>query len=177
MLFQAIMAGFGGQGIMYMGDVLAGAGLKEGREVAFFPSYGVAMRGGTANCVVTLSDQEIGAPIADGPNAALLMNSPSFKQFHPRVRPGGIVVANASMIEREKFTVSDEVRVIWVPATEMSRELVGNERSANIVLIAALLKAEPVVKPETVEALLGKSKATGETNLKVFRAGMEYVEG
>ncbi len=174
MLFQILMAGFGGQGIMYMGDILAGAGLKDGRLAAFFPSYGVAMRGGTANCVVTLSDQEIGSPMADAPNAAILMNSPSFKQFHPTVRAGGVIVANASMIDREKFGVNEDVRVVWVPATEMSRELAGNERSANVVLLGAFLRAEPVVQPATVEALLGKSKATGETNLAVFRAGMAF---
>ena len=176
MLFQIIMAGFGGQGIMYMGDLLAGAGLSEGRHAAFFPSYGVAMRGGTANCVVTLSDQEIGSPLAEGPNAAILMNSPSFKQFHPTVRKGGIIVANASMIERDKFSLDGGVRVVWVPAAELSRGTAGNERSANIVLLGAFLRAEPIVQIAHVEALLGKSKTTGATNLAAFRAGMAYED-
>ena len=174
MLFQVILAGFGGQGIMYMGDLLAGAGLKEGRRAAFFPSYGVAMRGGTANCVVTLSDQEIGSPLPDGPNAAILMNSPSFKQFHPKVRTGGIIVANASLIDRTAFNVDDGVRVVWVPAAEISRAATENERSANIVMLGALLRTEPLVQPATVEALLGKSKATGATNVAAFRAGLEF---
>jgi 2-oxoglutarate ferredoxin oxidoreductase subunit gamma len=174
MLFQVIMAGFGGQGIMYMGDLLAGAGLGEGRRAAFFPSYGVAMRGGTANCVVTLSDQDIGSPLPHQPNAAILMNSPSFKQFHPTVRTGGVIVANASMIDRDAFTVSDGVRVVWVPAAEISRTAAGNERSANVVMLGAFLRAEPIVQTATIEKLLGKSKTTGATNLAVFRAGLEY---
>ncbi len=174
MLFQVILAGFGGQGIMYMGDLLAGAGLGEGRCAAFFPSYGVAMRGGTANCVVTLSDQEIGSPLADGPNAAIVMNGPSFKQFCPAVRAGGTVIANATIIDRESVNARGDVRVVWVPATEISRTMTGNERSANMVALGAFLRAEPAVQVSSIEALIGRSKATGETNLAVFRAGLEF---
>jgi 2-oxoglutarate ferredoxin oxidoreductase subunit gamma len=174
MLFQVIMAGFGGQGIMYMGDLLAGSGLNEGRRAAFFPSYGVAMRGGTANCVVTLSDQEIGSPLPDGPNAAIVMNGPSFKQFYPAVQAGGTVIANSTIIDREAFQVTNGARVVWVPATEMSRTMTGNERSANMVALGAFLRAEPVVQASSIEALIGKNKATGETNLALFRAGLEF---
>ena len=100
MLYEITMAGFGGQGIMYLGDIIAEAALREGRETTFLPTYGVAMRGGTANCVVTISDEEIGCPLLDHPNAGIFMNQPSLLKYQPAIRPGGLIIANATIIER-----------------------------------------------------------------------------
>src|SRR5512142_2466979 len=98
MYHDVIMAGFGGQGILMIGNLLAVAGLKQGLRVTYFPSYGVEMRGGTANCTVTLSDREIGSPVTSRPVGVIAMNEPSAVKFAPSVRPGGTIVVNASLI-------------------------------------------------------------------------------
>ena len=179
MLFEVVMAGFGGQGILYMGDLLAEAALNEGRNVTFLPTYGVAMRGGTANCVVTVSDAEIGSPLLDHPHAAVVMNQQSLRKFQSSVRPGGVIVANSTMIDPNALEVGGDIRMIWIPATEMARATVGNERSAKMVLLGAFLKAEPVVRVESIEALVsrgasGPKKDLIEKNVAAFRAGLAY---
>ena len=178
MLFEFTTAGFGGQGIMYLGDVLAEAALREGRNVTFFPTYGVAMRGGTANCIVTISDDEIGSPLLDKPNGAIIMNQPSLVKFQGAMHPGGIVVANSTIIDQTLFNRSD-VRIVWIPATAIARNDIGAERSANIVALGAFLKAEPIVKIETVEAIFrdaaGSKKDAAKLNLTAFHAGIDYV--
>lgn len=180
MLFESVMAGFGGQGILYLGDVLAQAALEEGHNVTFMPVYGAAMRGGTANCVVTISDDAIGSPLFHKPNAAVLMNQQSLEKFQPAVQQGGVIIANASIAKRETFSRADEVRVTWIPATEMSVEIAGSEKSANIVALGALIKAEPIVKIESVEAVFKKvtsaaKRAMIEKNLAALLAGYEFA--
>ncbi len=180
MLFECTMAGFGGQGIMYLGDLLAEAALREGRNVTFFPTYGVAMRGGTANCVVTIADEEIGSPLLDHPHAAILMNQPSLKKFQPTLRKDGVIVANASIIDQSVFTRDGEVRMVWIPCTEIARNSVGSEQSANIVALGAFLKEEPVVEVATIETIFkegatGRKKAMVEKNLAALRAGLDFV--
>ncbi len=175
MLFQVIMAGFGGQGIMYIGDLFAQACLDEGRHAAFMPSYGAAVRGGTANCVVTLSDTEIGSPLMDCPDAAIVMNTPSFLQFRSSVKKGGVIIANASMIDRELPGGGGDARVVWVPATEISREVTGDAKSANMAALGAFLGAEPVVGAASIEGLVtggGGNRDAAAQNLAVFRAGL-----
>jgi 2-oxoglutarate ferredoxin oxidoreductase subunit gamma len=178
MLFEFTTAGFGGQGILYLGDLLAEAALREGRNVTFLPTYGVAMRGGTANCVVTISDDEIGSPLLDHPHAAVLMNQPSLVKFQGVVRPGGVIVANATMIDAALFN-RDDVRIIWIPATEMARTVIGAERSANIVALGAFLKVEPVVKVHTIETIFresaGRKKDAAKLNLTALHAGLDYI--
>ncbi|MBP8132270.1 MAG: 2-oxoacid:acceptor oxidoreductase family protein [Candidatus Hydrogenedentes bacterium] len=178
MLFEFTMAGFGGQGILYMGDVLAQAALREGLNATFLPTYGAAMRGGTANCVVFISDEEIGAMTLDQPSAAVLMNQASLDKFQAVVRPGGLLVANTSLADSSTLRRSD-LRVVWIPATQISKETVGTERSANIVALGALLKAEPVVKVSTIEDIFkdgatGKRAAMLESNRAAFRAGLDF---
>jgi 2-oxoglutarate ferredoxin oxidoreductase subunit gamma len=178
MLFEFTTAGFGGQGILYLGDVLAEAALREGRNVAFLPTYGVAMRGGTANCVVTISDDEVGSPLLECPDGAVIMNQPSLLKFQSVMRPGGIVIANLSLIDAQLYNRSD-VRIVWIPATEIARVKIGSERAANVIALGAFLKAEPIVKIETVEAVFrdaaGHKKLAAETNIAAFRAGLDYI--
>jgi 2-oxoglutarate ferredoxin oxidoreductase subunit gamma len=181
MLFEITMAGFGGQGIMYLGDLLAEAALREGCYATFLPTYGVAMRGGTANCVVMISDEEIGSPILDHPHAAILMNQPSLIKFQSRIRAGGVLVANSSIIDHQIFTRADEVRIVWIPATEIARNVLGTERAANIVALGAFLKLEPIVRVETIEAIFREAASSSkkemvEKNLAALQAGLDYVE-
>lgn len=180
MLFEVVMAGFGGQGILFLGDTVAEAALREGRHVTFLPTYGVAMRGGTANCVVTVSDQEIGSPLLTEPDAAILMNQPSLVRFQSVVRPGGLIIANSSLIESDAFERQEAIRILWVPATETATEIAGTERSANMVALGAFLAIEPVVAVETVEAIIREAAFVGkpqliEKNLAALQAGVDFV--
>ncbi|HUW62331.1 MAG TPA: 2-oxoacid:acceptor oxidoreductase family protein [Candidatus Bathyarchaeia archaeon] len=179
MLFETVMSGFGGQGVMYMGDLLGQAGIAEGRNATFFPTYGVAMRGGTANCVVVISDEEIGSPLLDEPDGAILMNQQSLVRFQSVVKKGGLIVGNSSILKPETCTRNGDVRTIWIPATEISREVTGNERSGNIVAFGAFLNTEPVVKIQTAEkifrGLAGRKKDMIEKNLAALHAGIEYA--
>lgn len=179
MLFEIICAGFGGQGILFLGDMIAEAALREGLQSTFLPTYGVAMRGGTANCVVTISDEEIGAPLLEAPNAALILNQPSLCKFQPLVRPGGLIVANATIIDPAAFAREEDVRRVWIPATTMGREIVGTEKSANVIMLGAFLRVEPIVKVETIEKIIREYAFVSkphliEKNLAAFRAGLEY---
>jgi 2-oxoglutarate ferredoxin oxidoreductase subunit gamma len=181
MVSQIVSAGFGGQGILFLGDLLTRAGLMEGKHVTYFPTYGVAMRGGTANCVVTISDDEIGSPLLDHPHVAIVLNQPSFDLFQPMVRKGGLIVANSSIIDPATANRNGDVRLVWAPATEASRAAVGSDRSANMVILGAFLAAAPVVKLETIEAIFDKEKderkrAMSQKNLSAIRAGMEFAK-
>jgi len=180
MLFEFIAAGFGGQGILFAGDLLAQAALREGRHVTFLPTYGVAMRGGTANCVVKISDEDIGSPLLEEVHGAIIMNEPSLVKFQPLVRPGGIIVANTSLINPSVFNRDGDVRIVWVPATETARDVVGSEASANMVAVGAFLRAEPVVRLESIEGVLGeftdpRKQAMAKKNVAALHAGADAV--
>ena len=178
MLFEIITAGFGGQGILFTGDLLAQAALSEGKHVTFLPTYGVAMRGGTANCLVKVSDEEIGSPLLEAPDAAIIMNEPSLKKFQPMVKKGGLIIANSSIVDPSAFNRDGEVRVVWVPATETAREIAQTERSANMVALGAFLAVEPLVDIASVEAILRASaderkRALIEKNIAALEAGQQ----
>jgi len=179
MLFEMVMSGFGGQGIMYMGDLLAQSAIAEGLNATFFPTYGVAMRGGTANCIVVISDEEIGSPLLDEPHGAVVMNQPSLDRFQGMIQKGGIIIGNSSMLNPDTCSRDGEVRTVWIPATEIARDVTGNERSANIVAFGAFLKQEPVIKTETVEEkfrqLPARKKHMIESNLKALQAGLDFA--
>ncbi len=149
---DVIMAGFGGQGILMIGNVLAVAGLRRGLRVTFFPSYGVEMRGGTANCTVTLAKQEIGSPMTRTPLGVIAMNEPSVVKFAPRVRPGGALVVNSSLIPEGAVTRTD-LRVLRVPCNELALEL-GDGRLASMVALGAYVGASGVVDLADLEQAL-----------------------
>ena len=160
MMHQMISAGFGGQGVLLLGQLLAYAGMEEGKNVSWLPSYGPEMRGGTANCCVIVSDEEIGAPVVVEADCVVAMNRPSLEKYEANVAPGGKLFINSSLIHI-KATRTD-IDVYYIPANEIADEL-GNSRVANIVMLGAYLKCTGVVKPETLirclEATLGKKKA------------------
>ncbi len=148
---QIIFAGFGGQGILSMGRFIAHAGLHEGRHVSWLPSYGPEMRGGTANCNVIVSDEEVGSPIISSATALIVMNQPSLVKFENSVAPGGIVILDSDLVP-VKPTRTD-IKVFAIPATKMAYEL-GNATFAGIILLGKLIHETGVVSSESFEAAL-----------------------
>ncbi len=153
-MYQDVMiAGFGGQGVLLAGKLLAHAGMLEGKNVTWFPSYGAEIRGGTANCTVIISDREIGSPVVRNPSAMLILNEASFKKFEPRMRPEGHLFVNTSLVQLAS-TRSDIDR-IEVRANDIAGEL-GDIRIANMVMLGAFLKKTGVV---TLDSVLNALKA------------------
>jgi 2-oxoglutarate ferredoxin oxidoreductase subunit gamma len=148
---EIIFAGFGGQGVLFGGQLLAYAGMDEGKEVTWIPSYGPEMRGGTANCTVVISDEEIGSPMVRNPQAVIAMNRPSLDKYEPLVKPGGVLIINTSMVDR-KATRKD-IKVIEVNANEEAEKL-GDQKMANMVLLGALLANLPFLPPQSIEKAL-----------------------
>jgi 2-oxoglutarate ferredoxin oxidoreductase subunit gamma len=144
---EMVFAGFGGQGIMVMGQVLAYAAMRAGLEVTWMPSYGPEQRGGTAHCTVVISTGEIASPIVARPHVAVVMNTPSFEKFEPRVIPHGVVMVNASLVpERSHRT---DVDVLYVPCLEAAASL-GDEKVANLVMLGAVAAATGVLPLESL---------------------------
>jgi 2-oxoglutarate ferredoxin oxidoreductase subunit gamma len=171
---DVVMAGFGGQGILLIGKMLAYAGMHEGKEVSWLPSYGPEMRGGTCNCTVVISDRPVGSPVIRSPRAVLAMNLPSLDKFEPDVRSGGLLLINSSLIERD--AARDDVTVVKVPANEIANEL-GNPRAANMVALGAYLGATGAVSIEEVEEVIRETFSAKpqlvELNLQALRRGVE----
>lgn len=174
---QTIFAGFGGQGILFTGKVMAYAGMLEGRELSWLPSYGPEMRGGTANCSVIISEEEIASPLCNEPDVLIAMNSPSFHKFTPRVKKGGIVIVNGSM--SDCYAGRDDIAVYDIAANDLAMEA-GDIRSANIVILGALCRAAQIVKDKSIinclnEKFVGKP-ALMEINERAFKLGKEAAE-
>lgn len=133
---EIICAGFGGQGVLVAGLIIANAAMEQGRYVTWYPSYGSEMRGGTANCNIKISDREIASPYAKKPDILFSMNEASVEKFEPSVRPGGVMLVNSSLTSAGRQYRRD-IRVVPVPATELAAQL-HNERGANIVMLGAM---------------------------------------
>lgn len=151
--FSVIISGFGGQGILMAGQLLAYAGIIEGKHAAWVPSYGVEMRGGTANCSVVLSEREISSPLVERPDALLVFNRPSLDKFAPLLKEGGLLLYNSSMVSQQDPPAN--ARVFGIPANELADEL-GNNRVANMVMLGAMLELENVVSLDSIMAALKK---------------------
>jgi 2-oxoglutarate ferredoxin oxidoreductase subunit gamma len=153
MLEEIIIAGFGGQGVMSMGQLLAYAGMLEGKGVSWLPSYGPEQRGGTANCAVVISDEPVGSPLITMPSTAIVLNNPSFDKFEPKVRPGGLLIIDLSLVVR----ISDrkDLKIIELNATDMANDL-GNARVANMILLGAFLEQTKIVTEDSVIESLKK---------------------
>ena len=171
---DVIMAGFGGQGILLIGKMLAYAGMHEGKEVSWLPSYGPEMRGGTCNCTVVVSDKPVGSPVIRSPRAVVAMNLPSLEKFEPDIRSGGLLLINSSLIDRG--AERDDLTVIEVPANEMATEL-GNPRGANMVALGAYLGATDAVSLEEIEKVIRETFAAKpaviEVNIEALHKGYE----
>jgi 2-oxoglutarate ferredoxin oxidoreductase subunit gamma len=145
---EFLFAGFGGQGVMFAGQLLAYVAMDEGLEVTWIPSYGPEMRGGTAHCYVIISDKPIGSPVVRHPKTVIVFNNPSFEKYEPLVAPGGLLATNSSLITTR--TQRKDITFLPVPATGIADEL-GNLRIANLVMLGAVLAAHPVVSLEAVK--------------------------
>ena len=148
---EIIMAGTGGQGIMIMGQLLAHAGMLEGRHVVWFPSYGPEARGGTADCTVIISSEEIGSPISEHPDTLIGMHQFLFNKFQPNVKPGGRLVVNTSLIDTS--SIRSDCEVLAVPANVIAEEM-GNVRAANMIILGAYAAWTGVVSVESLVAAL-----------------------
>jgi 2-oxoglutarate ferredoxin oxidoreductase subunit gamma len=173
-----IIAGFGGQGVLFAGQLLAYAGMDAGRHVTWIPSYGPEMRGGTAHCVVIISDEPVGAPIVARPDIAVVLNKPSFDKYEPLVKPGGLLVVNRSLVEDE--STRTDIDIIYVAANAIAEEW-GTAKMMNMAAVGALLAARPVLPLETVEQALVDHLPAGKRHLvdgnhQVIRRGFQIAQ-
>lgn len=174
---EIIIAGFGGQGVLFCGQLLAYAGMDEGKEITWIPSYGPEMRGGTANCTVVISDEEIGSPFVHNPTAVIAMNRPSLDKYEALVKPGGVLVINTSMTDRK--AVRKDIKVIEIAANSEAENL-GDQRMANMILLGALLANLPVLPQESIKrALKGhlpeRHHKLLEKNFEALQEGARYI--
>lgn len=176
--YNMLLAGFGGQGILFAGKVIAYGGLMDEKEISWLPSYGPEMRGGTANCSVCVSDTPVGSPLVLTPNVLIAMNLPSLDKFIGSVQPGGTVIVDSFLIEKK--VERDDVNTYYVPATRLAEEN-GLKGLANIILVGKLFKETGFCTPEAlgkaIEKSVPKSKAhLLDANRKAIQIGMEYTD-
>lgn len=172
-----MIAGFGGQGVMAIGQILTYAGMIEDKNVSWLPSYGPEMRGGTANCGVIISNEPVGSPVVVNSTSAIIMNKPSLDKFERFVNKGGKLFVNSSLIEAK--SERDDIDVYYIPANEIADEL-GNSRVANMVMLGAYLEATKAIGMKSIEE--GFVKVFGEErahllpiNKEAFKKGGEFV--
>jgi 2-oxoglutarate ferredoxin oxidoreductase subunit gamma len=177
MLVKTLISGFGGQGVISMGLSLAQAAMAEGKYVTYLPSYGAEVRGGTANCTVAVSDEEIASPIASSPDYVIAMNRPSLVRFQNQIKSGGVLFLNSSLIQAN--TSRDDIEVVRVAADAIAKEL-GSARSANMVMLGAFIKVSGIVSLDgIIEGLkntLKKKHKLIAINEKAINAGYDSVK-
>ena len=175
MTTHLLIAGFGGQGVLFAGKFLAYKGLIEGRQLSWLPSYGPEMRGGTANCSVILSDEPVGSPIVSKPDALIVMNLPSLDKYEDSVVSGGSVFVDSTLIERKLRR--DDVKAFYVPATALANEL-GTPSLANMIMVGKFIKETGAVSADDMEAALKKVVSARhqdmlKANLNAIKRGFE----
>ena len=178
MTYEILLAGFGGQGILFAGKLLAYCALFEGKEISWLPSYGPEMRGGTANCNVILSDTPVGSPIVDHPNVLMVMNAPSLDKYENAVTAGGSIFLDSTLITRE--VERKDVEVYRVPATQMANEM-GMPGLANMILLGAVIAKTGCIEEAAIEDALKKVIPARkmnllEANMNALEAGKNYVQ-
>ena len=178
MLQEMAFAGFGGQGILSMGKLLAFAAMKEGKEISWMPSYGPEMRGGTANCQVNISDQSISSPIVTEYDVVVVFNLPSLKKFEPKVKKGGILIWESSTI-KEPPTRKD-INIYAIPAIDKAANELKNVKVMNMLVLGVLVKIMNIVKKESIllalkETLPQRNHHLLPLNEKAINMGMEMV--
>ena len=176
---QILIAGFGGQGILFSGKFLAYKGLTEELQVSWLPSYGPEMRGGTCNCSVIVSDDPVGSPIIAHPNILMVMNEPSLDKFEDTVAPGGTIFVDSALIGRK--VKRTDVEVVYIPATQLAKDMQAVSL-ANMIILGAIVEKLKCVRYETViEALkhtISARKANLlDLNLKAVEAGAKFIKG
>ena len=176
---DVIISGFGGQGVMLIGNLLAYAAMQQGLNVTYIPVYGPEMRGGTANCTVVISDDDIGSPIIQRPVSLIIMNRPSLDKFQPRLQDGGTQIVNSSLVDME-LAETERISSIAVPCNDIA-DKVGNTRMANMVAIGGYIRATQVMPLETVVKSLDNVISAHYSHLipknaEALQAGYDHVE-
>ncbi|MGQ9647908.1 MAG: 2-oxoacid:acceptor oxidoreductase family protein [Thermodesulfobacteriota bacterium] len=176
--YDVIISGFGGQGVMVIGNLLAYAAMKEGRHVTYLPVYGVEMRGGTANCTIVISSQEIGSPVVGKPRAAIVMNLPSLIKYERLVFPGGLLMVNTSLIDL-KETSRRDIEILPVPVNEIAIEN-GNPKLANMVALGAFVEKTKLVRMDSLfdsleKVLDERYHRLIPSNIKAIEIGAKFV--
>ncbi|MFA6434145.1 MAG: 2-oxoacid:acceptor oxidoreductase family protein [Elusimicrobiales bacterium] len=176
-MYQGIrISGFGGQGVISAGILLAYSGMVEDKEVSFFPSYGAEMRGGTANCSVVIATEGVTTPIVSEPDTVIVLNEPSLAKFEPLVKPGGLLIINSSLINSKASR--KDIKVLYVPCNEIAGEL-GNAKIMNMVALGAFSAATGAVSVDAISKALPKvykklKPEVIELNIKALKRGAEF---
>ncbi|NLO26563.1 MAG: 2-oxoacid:ferredoxin oxidoreductase subunit gamma [Actinobacteria bacterium] len=178
MLVSTIFSGFGGQGVLSMGTTLATAAMLQGKYVTYYPSYGVEVRGGTANCTVVVSDEEIASPVASEPEFVVAMNQPSFARFQGTLQAGGLLLANSSIVSTE--SARSDIEIFAIPTSGLAEKL-GTIKVANMVMLGALIRASNMISYdgmlENLAGILGEGKARLlKVNREALALGYEYAK-
>lgn len=173
---KLIVAGFGGQGVLSLGQLIAYAAIHDNKEVTWLPSYGPEMRGGTSNCSVVVSDIQVASPVIAFPDCLIVMNKPSLLKFESRVKSGGIIIVNSHLVDIK--VKRDDVRTVYIDANNLAIEA-GNIRTANIVALGAYMKLSKLFTPETIKEVIeqqfAKKPKVIPANMKAFDLGYNAV--
>ena len=177
---EIIIAAFGGQGIMLAGKLLAQTAMNAGKEVTYMPSYGAEVRGGTANCMVVIAEQEIACPVVGNPDSLIVLNKASLNKFGPRLKKGGLLIMNSSLID-SKPELDNSIEIIAIPADNLAVEL-GNKKAANMVALGAYLQKRSQLDIETAiqalpETIAQRHHKTLPVNTKALKCGAEFASG
>jgi len=177
--YDVIISGFGGQGVMMIGNLLAYAAMKEERHVTYLPIYGVEMRGGTANCTVVISSEEIGSPVVERPHAAIVMNLPSLIKYEPRILPKGLLLINSSLIDL-KETFRKDIEFLPIPVNDIAIDN-GNPKLANMVALGAFVEKTKLVQmtslSESLEKVLDERyQSLIPSNIEAIQLGAKFVK-
>lgn len=175
---EIIIAGFGGQGVLLIGKMLAYAGMMEGKEVSWLPSYGPEMRGGTANCTVVISDKPVGSPVVRSPHILIVLNRPSLDKFEPFVKKNGLLIINSSLIDRK--AERNDIDVLYVKANDIALSC-GSPKAANMVALGALIGKTNLLKiesiKETIKETFSEKEKLVNLNLKALQEGCKVGKG
>lgn len=176
---QVVIAGFGGQGIILAGKLLAQVAMKAGKEVTYMPSYGAEVRGGTANCMVIIAEDSIASPVIDGPACLIAMNKASLNKFGPRLRKDGLLIMNSSLIDEEP-KLDDSLEIVRLPADRIAVDL-GNKKTANMVAIGAFLQKRGLFSPDMAagclpDVLAERYHVTIPVNTKALHSGAQFIK-
>ncbi len=176
---EIVIAGFGGQGIMLTGRLLAQTAMRVGKEVTYMSSYGAEVRGGTANCMVVISEEKIACPVVAKPDSLIVMNKASLNKFAPRLKKGGLLIMNVSLIDSEP-ELDDSIEVVAVPADELAVEM-GSQKSANMVALGAYLQKRGYLGPEAAaealpDVLAERYHKTLPVNIAALHKGAEFAQ-
>ena len=173
---QILIAGFGGQGVLFAGKFLAYKGLLEEKQISWLPSYGPEMRGGTANCSVIISDEPVGSPIVSNPDSLIAMNLPSLDKYEPAVAPGGKVFIDSTLIDRK--ALRDDIDAYYIPATKMAADA-GIPTLANMIILGKMIKETGAVSFENLldamkKVVSAKRAELMDINIKALETGYNY---